>query len=139
MWRGLVIAILLAGCVQLPPTPQDLQAKKFEAVPGMSAIYLVRDYPDFSDQAAPIWLGDSITITTHPGTYYRWVVPPGAHRITGATADIGTITLQTEPGRIYFVRQQLSPFMRFPQSYFYVVSEPAGRAAVMRGVLLSGP
>lgn len=132
-------ALSLAACVQLPPTPQDLQAKKFEAVPDKAVIYLVRDYPDFSDHAAPVWLGDKIMITTHPGMYYRWEAPPGAHRITGAFADIGTITLQTEPGRIYFVRQQLSPFLRFPQSYFYVVSEPQGRAAVMRGVLLSSP
>lgn len=137
-WRGLAFALLLAGCVQLPPTPLDLQAKKFEAVPDRAVIYLVRDYPDFSDRSATIWVGDQVTITTYPGTYYRWEVAPGTHRIAGYASDIGTITLQAEPNRIYFVKQQLTPFMQWPHSYFYLVSEPQGRAAVMRAVLLTG-
>jgi hypothetical protein len=35
MWRGwLAGVIMLAGCVTpLPPTPQDLQAKRFETLP----------------------------------------------------------------------------------------------------------
>jgi len=136
MWRGLAFAMLLAGCVPLAPTPRDLQAKRFDALPDKAVIYLVRDEPVYSDRAVPIWLGDYIMITTYPGTYYRWEVPPGAHRITGHDADFGTITLVTEPGRIYFVEQQLS--MRYDISYFSLVNEPDGRAAVMRAVLLKG-
>ena len=60
------------------------------------------------------------------------------HRITGYGADTGSITLRAEPGRIYFVQQRISPFNRFVHSYFQVVSEPQGRAAVMRAVLLGG-
>lgn len=138
IWRVLLIAVLLAGCAQLPPTPQDIQAKKFETVPDKAVIYLVRDHPDFSDRAATIWLGDAAMITTYPGTYFRWEVAPGTHRITGYGADIGTITLHAEAGRIYYVQQQLSPFLRYPQSYFYLVSEPYGRSAVMRAVLVGG-
>lgn len=138
IWRVLLIAVLLAGCAQLPPTPQDIQAKKFETVPDKAVIYLVRDHPDFSDRAATIWLGDAAMITTYPGTYFRWEVAPGTHRITGYGADIGTITLHAEASRIYYVQQQLSPFLRYPQSYFYLVSEPYGRSAVMRAVLVGG-
>lgn len=50
MWRALPVAILIAGCAQLPPTPQDIQAKKFEGVPDKAVIYRVRDIPDFNDQ-----------------------------------------------------------------------------------------
>ena len=138
MWRGPLIAILLAGCVQLAPAPQDLQAKKFEAVPDKAVIYLVRDYPDFSDAAATIWLGDAAMITTYPGTYYRWEVAPGTHRVTGYGPDIGAIIVETERGRIYFVLQRLAPFLRYPHSQFYLVAEPHGRAAVRRAVPVGG-
>lgn len=139
MWRVLsVVLILLAGCVQLPPTPADIQAKKFEVLPDKAVIYLVRDYPDFSDNAATLWLGESAMITTYPGTYYRWEVAPGMHRITGYGPDIGAIMVQAEAGRIYYVLQRLAPFLRFPSSYFQLIAEPAGRNAVMRSTLVGG-
>lgn len=134
----LVVLALLAGCAQLPPSPADIQAKKFEALPDKAVIYLVRAYPDFSDNAATIWLGDSIMITTYPGTYYRWEVDPGSHRINGYGPDIGAIVVQAEAGRIYYVLQQLSPALRFPNSYFQFIPDGSGRAAVMRSTLVGG-
>ena len=139
MWRVLsVVLILLAGCVQLPPSPQDLQAKKFEAVPDKAVIYVVRDYPDFSDAAATVYLGDAAMITTYAGTYYRWEAAPGTHRISGFGGDTGAIVVRVETGRIYYVQQRVSMFFRFPQSYYQLVAEPQGRTAVMRAVLLGG-
>jgi hypothetical protein len=139
MWRALFLALLLAGCEQLPLTPQDLQAKKFEAVPDKAVIYVVRDYPDFSDVAATIYLGDAAgMITTYAGTYYRWEAEPGTHRISGFAGDMGAIVLRVEAGRIYYVQQRVSVFFRFAQSYYQLVAEPQGRAAVMRAVLLGG-
>jgi hypothetical protein len=133
----LCLAALLAGCAQLPPTPQDVQAKKFEPVPDKAVIYLVRDYPDFSDAAATIYLGDA-AITTYAGTYYRWEVAPGTQRISGFGGDMGAITLQVEAGRIYYVLQRVSAFFRMGQSHYQLLGEPHGRAAVMRSVLLGG-
>ena len=42
MWRMLIPALLLGGCAQLPPTPEDIQAKRFEVPPDKSVIYVVR-------------------------------------------------------------------------------------------------
>lgn len=137
MLRALLLVLaILAGCAQLPLTPQDIQAKKFEPVPGQAVVYVVRDYPDFSDRMASIWLGEKIMISTFPGTYYRWETDPGKYRITGYGPDIGEITLQVEAGRIYFVLQQVAPFTRVPISQFSLVNEQQGRAAVGRAVLL---
>ena len=80
----------------------------------------------------------TVMITTYPGTYFRWEAAPGKLHITGYGSDIGMITLQTEPGKLYFVQQRLAPFMRFPHSQFYLVNEPYGRAAVSRAVLIGG-
>lgn len=138
MRRLLLMALFLAGCQQLPLTPQDIQARKFEAVPGMAVIYLVRDYPDFTEMQATVYLGDKVTLKTYPGTYYRWEVAPGEHQIRGAAFDTGSIRVEALPDRIYFVRQIVtaSPFLR-ASSFFSVINEPAGQAAVMRSVLLT--
>ena len=135
MLTALVMALTLAGCQQLPPSPQDLQAKKFEAVPDKAAIYLVRDAMDLSDVQSQIRVGDKLLLKTYPGTYYRWEVPAGKHTITGYGDDIGTITVQVERGKIYFVQQRVVG-MQVPSSRFELVGEPEGRAAVMRSVLL---
>jgi hypothetical protein len=136
--RAVALVLLLAGCVQPPFSPADIQAKRFEALPDRAVIYIVRDYPDFSDEGATITLDDSVTITTYPGTYYRWEPEPGPHLISGFAADTGRIAFTAEAGRVYFVQQRVAPFMRFPQSQFHLVAEPHGRAAVGRAVLVGG-
>lgn len=104
----------------------------------MAVIYLVRDYPDFTEVQASVHLDDAVALKTYPGTYYRWEVPPGEHRIRGAAFDTGSIRVVTEPGNLYFVQQRVTRFfMGNPNSYFQVVPEPAGRAVVMRSVLLT--
>ncbi|HUF82582.1 MAG TPA: hypothetical protein VMN03_15710 [Burkholderiales bacterium] len=135
----LSLALLVAGCVQpLPYTPADIQAKRFEALPDKAVIYVVRDDPDFTNEPSTITLDDSGMITTYPGTYYRWEAEPGVRRIEGYVGDLGRIALPVEAGRIYFVLQRVSYFMRFPQSHFNLVAEPHGRAVVGRSELVGG-
>jgi len=62
-------------------------------------------------------------------------VPAGTHLNTGYGENIGTISVQTERGKIYFVQQRLTG-MRLPSSHFELVREPEGRVAVMRAVLV---
>ena len=104
MWRMiLVMAVLLTGCVQIPPTAQDIQAKKFEAIADMAVIYIVRPSID-SPNAGMINLGDAATISTYQGTYYRWEVTPGTHRIDGFGPWTASATVRAAAGKIYFVQ-----------------------------------
>lgn len=133
----LAVAVLaLAGCMGLAPDSQDSEAKEFQPLPDKGVIYLVRGEPAYSDRPVPVWLGNRMMLITHPDTYFRWEVPPGAHRISGHDTDFGTIVVAAETGKVYFVEQQLS--WRFDISYFTLVDELAGRAAVRRAVLLKG-
>ena len=136
--RALLLSILLAGCVPLPPMPQDLEARQFPAPPDKAVVYLVRDYSDVRHLPATIWLGESITITTYPGTYYRWEVEPGRHRIAGFGVDSGYITLEVDAGKIYFVQQHLTPWMRYAMSTFQSIPEPHARSIIMRSVMIGG-
>jgi len=102
MWRTLIPALLLAGCAQLPPTPEDIQAKKFETLPDKSVIYVVR-MPMDSKEGSGLTLDGRALITTYRATYYRWEVAPGTHRVAGFGAGVESVTLTTAPGRIYFL------------------------------------
>jgi hypothetical protein len=135
--RSLLIGLILAlaGCQQLPLTPEDIQARKFEAVPDKAVIYVVRDNPDFSGIQAQIDLDDSVKLMTYEGTYYRWEVAPGTHRVRGFGGDMGSISVQVERGKIYFVQARVAG--RFQaETAFQLVTEAEGKAAVLRSVLI---
>jgi hypothetical protein len=136
--RVFMLAVLLAGCTPLPLTPEDLEARKFEAVPDKAVIYVVRDYLDFSNEQAPIYIGEKLLPATYPGTYFRLVVPAGKHTIVGYGQDNGTITVEAQQGRVYFVQQRVT-HLGVTNSGFEVVSEAQGRAAILRSVLLTTP
>src|SRR5205085_12524377 len=104
MLRVLLLAFVLVGRAPLPPSPQDIEAKRFELVPGKAVIYLVRDRPDISREAATVMLDDNMMGTTYPGTYFRWVVQPGRHQIRGFAGDAGSITIDVAPDRMYFLQ-----------------------------------
>lgn len=135
------VAAFLAACAPLPPSPADLQAKRFEPPPpGKAAVYLVRDLQDFSREAATVMLDDRMMGSTYPGTYFRWALDPGRHVIRGFAGDAGSITIDVAPDRMYFIQQTVGrPFFHgFEQSFFRPVHESYGRAAVLRGELVGG-
>jgi hypothetical protein len=136
----LVLVLAIAGCAQLPPSPQEIEAKRFEPPPAdKSVIYLVRDDPDFTDIGASVMLDDQLMGTTYPGTFFRWIVEPGPHQIRGFAGDAGSYSIVTGPGGMYFVQQRVVRFfLPMAQSQFYLVPEPHGRAVVMRSVLAGG-
>lgn len=131
----LVAALWCAACAQLPPSPADIQAKKFEIAPGRGVIYIVRDAAGFYQDGATLLLDDRVTITTWPGTYYRWEVAPGEHHVAGYASDSGRITLRVEADKLLFVQQWVSFGLIGPRSRFQQVSPEQGRTVVMRSEL----
>ena len=132
MWRTLLLAIALAGCAPLPPDPQYAQTMQIQSASDKAVIYVVRNDPDLNWRPATLLLDARSTVTTFPGTYFRWEVPPGPHLIAGYASDNGRIELNTEPGKVYFVWQIVMGF-RTPSSNLQRVSEQDGRAVAMRG------
>ena len=138
MWKMLVPALLLlAGCEQLPPSPADIQAKQFQSVPGKSVIYVVRTPMD-SQESAGLSLDYVSQITTNPGTYWRWEVEPGAHRVASYGWGTAEVNLNTEPGRIYFVRHTVLGHWRSgpQQSWLQPLGDQDGRTLVAQSVMI---
>jgi len=138
MFRLLLLVAMLAGCAPLPPSPQDIEAKRFELVPGKAVIYLVRGEPDFTREVSTVMLDDNMMGSTYPGTYFRWVVEPGRHQIRGYAGDNGSINVDVAPDRMYFIQQSVTRTFGFAQSYFRPIPEPHGRAVVLHGELVGG-
>jgi hypothetical protein len=139
MWRILPALLLIAGCAtQLPPPPGDAEAKRFESIPDKSVIYVVRQPVD-SDEGRTLTLDDSIMITTFKGTFYRWEVAPGTHRIAGFAGANEAVTLTTAPGRIYFVQHTVLADRRdgtVALTSLREIGDQAGRNLVSRGQLI---
>lgn len=106
----ILLSFLASACAQLPPTPQDIQAKKFEPVADKAVIYVVRPVVDSHFHGPLSFPGGAIT--TLQGTYFRWEAAPGVHRIEGAGGTTAAVTLKTEAGKVYFVEQTVYGSMR---------------------------
>jgi len=132
-------AIFLAACAQLPPTPEDIQAKKFEPVPGQSVVYLLRDVLDSCASGSPLAVNDTMMGSTYRGTYLRWELAPGTHLIRGYASDMGQIMLTTQAGRIYYVEQQVFCTQRAPEprSWFFVIPEEQARRLILQRLELA--
>jgi hypothetical protein len=132
-----VLVSLLMGCAQLPPTPQDIQAKRFEPVPDKAVIYVVRQPMD-SREPGGLLMDNGEQVTTLGGTYYRWEVTPGVHRILGLNPANVSLTLSTEPGRIYFLRHTVLGTLRSgPQlAALTPIDEALGRSLVLDSQLV---
>lgn len=133
----MIAALLLAGCVQLPPTPQDVQAKKFETTADKAVIYIVRPIVD-SSNSGMIVVGDLGIIATQPRSYMRWEVTPGAHRIYGFGASSAAVTVNAEAGKLYFVRHSVYGNIRTGVTTMSLqqVNEMEGRRLVEAAELL---
>ena len=98
-FTALLLAFSLVACAPLPPSPADLQAKRFEPLPDKGVIYLFRNHPDFSDEGTALTVDGSMQGTTYPGTYMRLELPPGVHLISGFAGDAGAIKVEAVPGK----------------------------------------
>lgn len=138
MWRMLIPALLLAGCAQLPPTPEDIQAKKFQSPSDKSVIYVVRSPMD-SKEASGLTLDGRATISTYRGTYYRWEVAPGTHRVAGFGSAVESVTLTTTPGKIYFLEHTVLGDRDdggVTNAWLREIGDQSGRNLVMQSQLL---
>src|SRR5436853_196011 len=113
--RVFAVLLCLAACAPIPVA--DPQNVRIDGTAGMSVIYLVRSVPDHSYVGASVYLDDQWIGATRPGTFFRLEVPAGRHRFTGDGIDQGTITLDTQADRVYFVEMRAYGIGRdFPYS-----------------------
>jgi hypothetical protein len=136
MKRVLLLALLLTACVQMPPSPADMQAKRFEPVPDKAVLYVVRPPLD-SDHPGVLVVDTGEYISTMPGTYNRIELKPGMRVIEGMIPPSLRITLNAQPGQIYFMRLDVRGTSRGgpTTASLQLISPEWGRTLVAQGSL----
>jgi len=126
------VVLILGGCASVPMASLELdnQAKSFAASPDISLIYIYRN--ESMGGAIPMTISlDGKTLgQTGPKTYFMADVEPGKHEIESFTENVAKISLDTEPGRIYYVWQEVKMGMWAARSALHVVSEEEGQEGV---------
>ncbi len=127
----LLCMLCLAGCQGLPvpmgSAEADLRAKTAAVRPGKVQIFVYRH--ESLGFAVPI----TVKLDGYSGgrtiaqSYVMWEVEPGVHRITSHAEDASVLTLDTEPGKAYYIWQEVRIGFWKPRSTLHQVDEQTGR------------
>lgn len=129
----LFLLLLLGGCASVPMSSldNDAEGKTFAVDADKSNIYLYRNENFGGAIAMPVSLDGHMAGRTGPKTYFLWRVEPGQHEILSHTENEAKITLNTEPGRNYYIWQEVKMGMWTARSQLHEMPEEEGRAGVL--------
>jgi hypothetical protein len=128
----ILAAAVLAGCGTIPmgSTEEDIRAKSF-AVNGEKAVIYVYRRESLGFAVPMIVKLDGREAGQTVGqTYFMWEVDPGPHEITSYAEDMVSVKLKTEPGKYYYVWQEVKIGVWMARSLLHEVDEETGRQGV---------
>ena len=125
----LLAAVCMSGCSSIPmgSAEDDLRAKSAAVRPGKAQIYVYRH--ESLGFAVPITLklDGRASGRTVAQTYVMWEVEPGPHEITSQAEDASAISLNAEPGKAYFIWQEMKLGIWKARASLHRVDEQTGR------------
>lgn len=116
--------------IQMAPVDEDAKAKSFAVPKDKSWIYVYRDELYGTEISQAVALNGELAGQTGPRTYFMWEVDPGFHEVSAIAKNTSTLKLSTEPGKAYFVRQQVKFGLGEARTQLQQVGEGSGRKGV---------
>jgi hypothetical protein len=126
-----LLTLGVAGCITREPSPREIESKRFEPVADKAVVYLYRDRVDFIENTVSFTLDLQHQGASYRGTYFRFELAPGRHRLAGFAGDIGQLEFTAEAGKLYFIRHSVTRLRGIDLSFFQMVPPEYGRAAVL--------
>jgi hypothetical protein len=129
---GLLTAFMMGGCASVPMSSldEDAKAKRFEPAKETSSIYLYRNETFGGAIPLTVALDGRVAGQTGPQTYFLWEVVPGEHEVSSLSENTAYLKLRTEPGKAYYVWQEVKMGLWMARSQLHQVDDATGRAGV---------
>lgn len=133
------IVLLLAGCASVPMAPmdQDAKAKEFLSAPGKASVYIYRNETMGAAIPMTVTVNGKALGQTAAQTYFRLNVMPGKYNVESHAENVSSLPLSVEPGKNYFVWQEVKMGMWMARSLLQQVDDKTGRAGVMESKLVA--
>lgn len=134
----LVLSALTAGCasVKMADDKQDAQAKTFQVSPDKANIYLYRNESMGAGVKMPVTLNGKQVGETVAKSYLMLAVPAGQQTLVSSAENDSELNLTAEPGKNYFVWQEVKMGFIKARNSLQVVDESTGRAGVTESKLI---
>ncbi|PPA03627.1 hypothetical protein C4E44_13250 [Pseudomonas sp. MWU12-2312b] len=134
----LALAALTAGCasVKMADDSQDAQAKTFQVTPGKANIYVYRNESMGAGVKMPVTLNGKPVGETVAKSYLMLAVPAGQQTLVSSAENDSELKLTAEPGKNYFVWQEVKMGFIKARNGLQVVDDKTGRAGVTESKLI---
>jgi hypothetical protein len=136
----LTVVSLLMGCASVPmaSVEHDSQAKTFAVKPDKSNIYLYRNENMGAAVKMDVILDGKPVGQTVASSYMEFEVSPGQHTIISKAENDDVLNVNTEPGKNYFVWQEVKMGMLYARNLLHLSDEQTGKAGVLECKLIEG-
>jgi hypothetical protein len=137
---GLALACA-AGCATVPlASPQeDLRVKAAMPAPGTALVYLYRNESFGGAISMGVLMDNGYAGATGPHTYMVWQVAPGQHLLVSKAENDSMLPLVAEPGRKYYVWQEVKMGVLSARSQLQLVPDVQGMSALNECKLIQMP
>lgn len=133
----IALLLLLSGCANINKAPDefDRQAKIFKKNPGYSQVYVYRNEFLGSSLSIPVNVNCQYAGTTGPDSYFKFNLPAGKHTFASHDGE-SVLTIDTLPGKLYFIWQEVKWGLISGSSSLHLVGEEEGKSGVLESTLI---
>lgn len=137
LFLSLAVVSVLAGCSSVPmaDAPQDQAAKTFKADAAKSGIYIYRNELLGGAVKMDVSIDGQPVGATKAKTYLFKQVEPGKHTIVSEAENTSVLELDTKPGMLYYIWQEVKMGVMYARNKLQQVSDAQGQAGVMESQL----
>jgi hypothetical protein len=127
------VMLLLSGCTLVPmgDAGEDAALKTFTTKSGVAGLYIYRNEYIGAAVRMGVEIDGKPFGKTAARTYLYTELTPGKHVVTSKSENDFSLELEAEPGKLYYLWQEIKVGVFWPRTKLHLVDEEQGRAGVL--------